>query len=74
LCGKTILFHTFFVLSSFFTQPCALPNFSDLGVEIQTSHFKLGSESSHIEKQRRFMEVVDFEEPFNVEKYRYILE
>jgi hypothetical protein len=43
-------------------------------VEIQTSHFKLGSESSHIEKQRRFMEVVDFEEPFNVEKYRYILE
>ena len=47
---------------------------TDLGVEIQTSHFKVGLESSHIEKQRRFMEVVDFEEPFNVEKYRHILE
>jgi len=47
---------------------------TDLGVEIQTSHFKVGQESSHIEKQRRFMEVVDFEEPFNVEKYRHILE
>ncbi|KAL7549195.1 hypothetical protein ACHAWF_012461 [Thalassiosira exigua] len=47
---------------------------TDLGVEIQTSHFKVGSESSHIEKQRRFMEVVDFGEPFDVEKYRHILE
>lgn len=47
---------------------------TDLGVEIQTSHYKVGSESSHIEKQRRFMEVVEFEEPFNVEKYRQILQ
>jgi isopenicillin N synthase-like dioxygenase len=47
---------------------------TDLGVEIQTSHFKVGSDSSHIEKQRRFMEVVEFEEPFNVEKYRQILQ
>ena len=74
LCGKAILFHTIFVLSSFFTPTICPSKLSDLGVEIQTSHFKLGSESSHIEKQRRFMEVVNFEEPFNVEKYRYILE
>ncbi|KAL9180998.1 hypothetical protein ACHAXT_009803 [Thalassiosira profunda] len=47
---------------------------TDLGVEIQTSHFKVGSESDHIEKQKRFMSVIDFEEPFDVEKYRRILE
>ena len=47
---------------------------TDLGVEIQTSHFKIGAESSHIETQRKFMEVVNFEEPFDVEKYRHILE
>jgi len=48
---------------------------TDLGVEIQTSHFKVGeNKSNHIEKQRRFMEVVDFREPFNVEKYRSILQ
>ena len=47
---------------------------TDLGVEIQTSHFKVGSKSSHIEKQRRFLEVVDFNEPFNVDKYRYVLQ
>jgi isopenicillin N synthase-like dioxygenase len=47
---------------------------TDLGVEIQTSHFKIGSKSSHIDKQRRFLEVVDFNEPFNVDKYRYILQ
>eukprot|EP00584_Thalassiosira_punctigera_P019991 CAMPEP_0172572642 /NCGR_PEP_ID=MMETSP1067-20121228/135777_1 /TAXON_ID=265564 ORGANISM="Thalassiosira punctigera, Strain Tpunct2005C2" /NCGR_SAMPLE_ID=MMETSP1067 /ASSEMBLY_ACC=CAM_ASM_000444 /LENGTH=429 /DNA_ID=CAMNT_0013365225 /DNA_START=34 /DNA_END=1323 /DNA_ORIENTATION=+ len=48
---------------------------ADLGVEIQTSHFTVGQEeSSHIVKQRRFMEVVYFNEPFDVEKYRHILE
>jgi len=47
---------------------------TDLGVEIQTSHFKVGSDSDHIEKQSQFMKVVNFVEPFNVEKYRHILE
>ena len=47
---------------------------TDLGVEIQTSHFKVGSESDHIEKQRRFIDAVNFQEPFDVEKYRRILE
>lgn len=47
---------------------------TDLGVEIQTSDFMVGAGSSHIEKQQRFMEVVNFEEPFDVEKYRHILE
>ena len=47
---------------------------TDLGVEIQTSHFKVGSESSHILKQKEFLDIIDFEEPFNVEKYRHILE
>jgi isopenicillin N synthase-like dioxygenase len=49
-------------------------DFSDLGVEIQTSHFKVDSKSDHIEKQDEFLNVVNFEEPFNVEKYRSILE
>ena len=47
---------------------------TDLGVEIQTSHFRVGSDSDHVEKQGRFMEAVDFGEPFNVERYRHILE
>lgn len=47
---------------------------TDLGVEIQTSHFKVGSDSDHIVKQSQFIKVVDFSEPFNVEKYRHILE
>ncbi len=47
---------------------------TDLGVEIQTSHFKMDSYSSHIEKQDKFQKVVNFEENFNVEKYRSILE
>ena len=48
---------------------------TDLGVEIQTSHFKTDEvNSDHIEKQEKFMKVVDFNEPFNVEKYRHILQ
>lgn len=47
---------------------------TDLGVEIQTSHFKVGSDSNHIAKQKRFIDAVDFAEPFNVDKYRHILE
>ena len=47
---------------------------TDLGVEIQTSHFKVDSESDHPAKQKRFLEVVNFDEPFDVEKYRDILE
>lgn len=47
---------------------------TDLGVEIQTSHFKMDTTSDHIEKQDEFRKVVDFEENFNVEKYRSILE
>ena len=47
---------------------------TDLGVEIQTSHFKMDSKSDHIKKQEEFLKVVNFEEPFNVEKYRSILE
>lgn len=49
---------------------------TDLGVEIQTSHFKVGSSntSTHVQKQSRFMEEVNFKEPFDVEKYRHILE
>ena len=47
---------------------------TDLGVEIQTSHFKVvGSNSNHIEKQKKFMEVVDYEKRFDVEKYRHII-
>jgi isopenicillin N synthase-like dioxygenase len=46
---------------------------TDLGVEIQTSHYKIESESSHIERQKRFMELVNFKEPFDVEQYRRIL-
>ena len=47
---------------------------TDLGLEIQTSHFKVGSTSDHLERQKRFMEEVNFREPFDVEKYRHILE
>jgi len=49
---------------------------TDLGVEIQTSHFKMDNTttSDHIEKQDEFRKVVNFEENFNVEKYRSILE
>jgi len=47
---------------------------ADLGVEIQTSHFKVGSDSDHIDKQSQFIKVVNFDEPFNVETYRHILE
>ena len=47
---------------------------TDLGVEIQTSHFKMDTTSDHIEKQDEFQKAVNFEENFNVEKYRSILE
>lgn len=47
---------------------------TDLGVEIQTSHFKMDTTSDHIAKQDEFQKVVNFEENFNVEKYRSILE
>lgn len=48
-------------------------DFSDLGVEIQTSHYTIDSQSSHIERQNRFLELVRFEEPFDVEQHRHIL-
>ncbi|KAL7426665.1 hypothetical protein ACHAXH_001200 [Discostella pseudostelligera] len=46
---------------------------TDLGVEIQTSHYRIESKSSHIEKQMRFLELVNFDEPFDVERYRHVL-
>jgi len=63
---------------------------TDLGVEIQTSHFKMvvgsgkveeekrdkeeKSSTSHVEKQHKFLGCVDFREAFDVEKYRDILQ
>mmetsp|Transcript_31189 Transcript_31189/g.63614 ORF Transcript_31189/g.63614 Transcript_31189/m.63614 type:complete len:159 (-) Transcript_31189:1671-2147(-) len=63
---------------------------TDLGVEIQTSHFKMvvgsgkveeekrdkeeKSSTSHVEKQHKFLDCVDFREAFDVEKYRDILQ
>lgn len=47
---------------------------TDLGVEIQTSHFRVGTQSKHVEKQSLFMKEVNFQQPFDVEKYRHILE
>lgn len=63
---------------------------TDLGVEIQTSHYKMDVGSgkvkdekrdneeelslSHVEKQRKFLDCVDFREAFDVEKYRDILQ
>lgn len=58
----------------YFCALCFAGDLTDLGcVEIQTSHFRVDAESTHVEKQERFMAVVDFNEPFDVEKYRHIL-
>jgi isopenicillin N synthase-like dioxygenase len=46
---------------------------TDLGVEIQTSHFKVDSDSDHAEKQMVLMKEVRFDEPFDVGKYRQVL-
>jgi hypothetical protein len=47
---------------------------TDLGVEIQTSHYKVGSDSSHPENQLVLMKQISFREPFDVDKYRHILQ
>eukprot|EP00550_Attheya_septentrionalis_P001772 CAMPEP_0198280288 /NCGR_PEP_ID=MMETSP1449-20131203/384_1 /TAXON_ID=420275 /ORGANISM="Attheya septentrionalis, Strain CCMP2084" /LENGTH=400 /DNA_ID=CAMNT_0043975595 /DNA_START=23 /DNA_END=1225 /DNA_ORIENTATION=+ len=55
---------------------------TDLGVEIQISNFliesskddKSSSTNHHIVKQAEFMKLVEFHEPFSVEKYRSLLE
>lgn len=46
---------------------------TDLGVELQTSHFQVGSDSSHPQKQTKFLQAVNLREPFNVDLYRRIL-
>ncbi|KAL7490404.1 hypothetical protein ACHAWX_000258 [Stephanocyclus meneghinianus] len=47
---------------------------TDLGVEIQTSHFRMDSDSDHAERQMILMKEAGFQEPFDVEKYRQVLE
>ena len=44
---------------------------TDLGVEIQTSHYRVDSSSDHPVKQMILLE--NFREPFDVEKYRKLL-
>ena len=46
---------------------------TDLGVEIQTSHYKTDSNSDHPKKQMLLLTRVNFQEPFDVDKYRQIL-
>jgi isopenicillin N synthase-like dioxygenase len=46
---------------------------TDLGVEIQTSHYKTNSDSNHPMKQMVLLENVGFEQPFDVDKYRQVL-
>ena len=46
---------------------------TDLGVEIQTSHYKFDSDSQHPDKQNQLKEQVCFHEPFDVAKYMQIL-
>jgi isopenicillin N synthase-like dioxygenase len=47
---------------------------TDLGVEIQTSHYKVDSDSNHPENQIVLMGQISFQEPFDVDKYRQILQ
>ena len=44
-------------------------DWTDLGVEIQTSHYKVDSDSEHPEKQNQLKELVCFRQPFDVGKY-----
>jgi len=46
---------------------------TDLGVEIQVSHFLKEADSAHQRKQEVFAKEVDFTVPFNVEKYSPLL-
>jgi 2OG-Fe(II) oxygenase superfamily len=49
---------------------------TDLGVEIQISDFEVAnsSPSSHVDKQRRFAALCDFQTAFSVEAYRELLQ
>ncbi len=46
---------------------------TDLGVEIQVSHFRKESDNAHKQKQELFAEQADFKVPFNVKKYAPLL-
>lgn len=46
---------------------------TDLGVEIQVSHFRKDVDNAHKRKQEVFAKEVDFKVPFNVEKFTPLL-
>jgi len=50
-------------------------DFTDLGVEIQISDYETEKQkSAHIKIQEEFQNLCNFYEPFNIEKYRALLE
>lgn len=48
-------------------------DFADYGAEIQVTDYEEGSNSWHLENQRRFLEQADFSMPFSVEGMRHLL-
>ena len=48
-------------------------DFADYGSEIQISDFTSGSTSWHVDNQRRFVEVTDFNQPFSIDGNRALL-
>lgn len=48
-------------------------DFADYGTEIQIADFAKGSDSWHVENQRRFMAAADFNMSFDVEANRALL-
>lgn len=61
------------VLWGYFRAVRFAGDLTDLGVEIQISHFLKEVDSAHKRKQEIFAEEVDFKVPFNVEKYSPLL-
>jgi hypothetical protein len=63
------------VLWGYFRAVRFAGDLTDLGVEIQIDDFEISNTTSspHIRRQEEFAKIVNFEEPFSVEKFRTLL-
>jgi isopenicillin N synthase-like dioxygenase len=72
--SSTLMYHP--VLWGYYRAVRFAGDLTDLGVEIQISDFEVAnsSPSSHVDKQRRFAALCDFQTAFSVEAYRELLQ
>jgi 2OG-Fe(II) oxygenase superfamily len=72
--SSTLMYHP--VLWGYYRAVRFAGDLTDLGVEIQISDFEVAksSPSSHVDKQRRFAALCDFQTAFSVEAYRALLQ